>query len=110
MLEFMTQNGGILFALLGAVLAAGLAGMGSAKAVEENAYENEAKRKHPRVPEGTVADAGAAFRGSGRDGGRRLQVGVRPVRTGPEADHGDGGLFRRFRGRPAGLRDEGQPA
>ena len=33
MLEFLTENGGVLFALLGAVLAAGLAGMGSAKAV-----------------------------------------------------------------------------
>ena len=33
MLEFMTNNGGILFALLGAVLAAGLAGIGSARAV-----------------------------------------------------------------------------
>lgn len=33
MLDFMTNNGGLLFALLGAVLAAGLAGMGSAKAV-----------------------------------------------------------------------------
>ena len=35
MLEFLTENGGILFALLGAVLAAGLAGMGSAKAVAQ---------------------------------------------------------------------------
>lgn len=33
MLEFLTANGGILFALIGAVLAAGLAGMGSARAV-----------------------------------------------------------------------------